>query len=127
MYLVTPTEADQIGCSPSPARCFMASPAAVADLVSVEWYKSQWPSIPDEELDASAVDLPHEAVDGTATSTKVLMHKKRVSRAALAGKEPVAICNTCYHAYKGSRPELSKTALRTEQLLVAWASPPAAS
>ena len=48
------------------------------------------PSIPLEELDASAVEFPHNAVDGKVT---------------------VAICKGCYDAYKSKNPTLSKTAL----------------
>ena len=111
MGLTTPEVPHHGGRSPSPARCFMPNPGAVASLLSVEWYKSQWPSIPPEELDASAVDFPHKAVDDTPTSTKVLMHRKRVSQDALDGKATVAICKCCYNAYKSKNPTLSKTAL----------------
>ena len=92
--------------------CFMKSPAMVAELLSADWYKKEWPLIPAEELDASAVDLPHKAPDGQATTTKVLMHKRRVSRAACEGKEPVWCCAHCYSAYKKEKPtQLAKYAL----------------
>ena len=58
----------------------MKNPAKVAELLSADWYKEQWPRIPPEELDASSVALPHMASDGvTLTATKVLMHKRRSS------------------------------------------------
>ena len=70
---MSPRDPIHAGCPPGPVKSFMQNPRAVAQLLSVEWYKEQWPSIPPEELDASAVDLPFE----------VLMHRKRVSQDAL--------------------------------------------
>ena len=59
----------------------MKNPAKVAELLSADWYKEQWPRIPPEELDASSVALPHMASDGvTLTATKVLMDKRRSYR-----------------------------------------------
>ena len=72
--------------------CFMPTPALVAELLSVEWYKTQWPLIPAEELDASAVDLPHLSVSGEPASSKVLMHRRRVTAARLRGEERVLVC-----------------------------------
>ena len=63
----------------------------MADLLSVEWYKTQWKLIPAEELDASAVDLPHLSVNGEPTSSKVLMHRRRVTDAMLKRR------GTCTH------------------------------
>ena len=112
VYLVTPEIPVCDSSATRPAKCFMPSPGLVADLLCVEKYKSAWPDIPAEELDASAVDLPHLAPDGTPTSTKVLMHRKRVSKAALEGKETVAICQCCFDAYSKRNPRaMSKTAL----------------
>ena len=42
--------------------CTIKSPAAVADLLSVEWYSEQWPLIPKGELEASAVDFPYQCI-----------------------------------------------------------------
>ena len=92
--------------------CFMKNPAMVAELLSADWYKKEWPLIPVEELDASAVDLPHKGPDGQATTTKVLMHKRRVSKAAIEGTEPVWCCALCFGAYKKESPnQVAKYAL----------------
>ena len=72
--------------------CTMPDLAAVASLFSADWYHEQWPLIPKEELDGSAVDFPHEAPDGSRTFTKVLMRRRRIRAAALAGDEPVDVC-----------------------------------
>ena len=92
-------------------QCFMPSPGLVADLLSVEWYKSQWPLIPPEELDASAVDLPHSSVTGQLTCSKVLMHRRRVTAAMLRGEERALVCAGCYEAGGRRNHVLSKTAL----------------
>ena len=39
--------------------CFMKSPRLVAELLAAGAYAEAWPLIPREELDASAVALPH--------------------------------------------------------------------
>ena len=77
-------------------RCSIPSPGEVAKCLSAEWYSKAWPDIPREEIMASAVDFPHLDDDGLAmTSTKVLMHKRRVPDAALQGDVPVCVCRDC--------------------------------
>ena len=82
----------------------------MAELLSAEWYKSQWPLIPAAEIDSSAVDLPHLDANECPTSTKVLMHKRRVPAAALVGAATVKACSDCYNAYSPARPKLCKYA-----------------
>ena len=62
-------------------------------MLSADWYHEQWPRIPKEELEASSVDFPHQDPDGSQTTTKVLMHKRRVSTQALTGDAPVDVCS----------------------------------
>ena len=90
---------------------FMQSPHKVAALLAADWYHEQWPRIPQDELYASAVDLPHKTADGSETTTKVLMHKRRVTRAALRGEDRVYVCETCYDAFRPKTPTLSKFSL----------------
>ena len=89
----------------------MPNPAAVAILLFADWYHEKWPLIPKEELYGSAVDFPHEAPDGTRTYTKVLMHKRRISAAVLAGDAPVDVCEDCKAACWSKHPTLSKWSL----------------
>ena len=44
------------------------------------------------------------------TSTKVLLHKRRVSAAALPGEAKVWVCTTCHEAFWSKKPYLSKFA-----------------
>ena len=77
-------------------RCTISEPKKVADMLSAKWYCDRWPSIPREEVMASAVDFPHPDDDGLSmTSTKVLMHKRRVPEGALRGEVPVCVCSDC--------------------------------
>jgi hypothetical protein len=69
-------------------KCTMQKPAAVADLLSVDWYSKQWRLIPTAELEASAVDFPYQGGDGSWTTRKVLMHKRRVTEEHLTGAAP---------------------------------------
>ena len=78
--------------------CFMARPDKVAQLLDVRVYHEAWPRIPLEELEASAVDLPHKKGLGENTTTKVLMHKRRVSAEALRGESTVCVCDLCHEA-----------------------------
>ena len=90
-------------------KCF--NPAAVTELLSVDWYAKQWPLIPRAELDASAVDFPYQSVDGEWTSRKVLMHKRRVSEEHLHGTAPAKVCEDCHDAFWKTAPTLSKWCL----------------
>ena len=91
--------------------CFMKSPRLVAELLSSSAYAEAWPLIPREELDASAVALPHHDREGQATTTLVLMHKRRVTPASLAGEEPAWVCTDCYNSLKWPKPKMPKYAL----------------
>ena len=92
-------------------QCTIPSKGLVAQLLFAEWCASQWPLIPREELMASAVDLPHEAQDGSCTTTKVLMHKRRVSADALAGTDTVCVCASCKTAVWRQIPLLLRFSL----------------
>jgi len=92
--------------------CEMKNRAAVAELLSVEWYANQWPLIPRPELDASAVDFPYfDSEYGEWTSKKVLMHKRRVSEDHLNGTAKAKVCADCYEAFWKASPTLSKWSL----------------
>ena len=91
--------------------CTMKNPAAVADLLSVDWYSEQWPLIPVAELEASAVDFPYQCEDGQWTTTKVLMHKRRVTKDHLNGNAPAKVCEDCHEAFWKATPTLSKWSL----------------
>ena len=86
--------------------CFMARPDKVAQLLGVHVYHEAWPRIPLEELEASAVDLPHSDGLGGTTTTKVLMHRRRISPEALCGGSTVWVCDLCHDAFKGQFPKL---------------------
>ena len=92
-------------------KCFMRKPEKVAALLDAEKYHEDWPLIPLEELKASSVPLPHKGVDNKPTTTLVLMHKRRVSAAALRGDEPVHVCSLCHEAFEKSNPQLSNCCL----------------
>ena len=91
--------------------CFMSRPDKVAQLLDVRVYHEAWPQIPLAELEASAVELPHSDGLGGTTTTKVLMHKRRVSAASLRGESPVWVCELCYAAFRGQHPKLSEFCL----------------
>ena len=92
-------------------RCFMRRPEKVAELLTMETYWEMWQQIPWVELEASSVPLPHLDPDGNATSTLVLMHKRRVPAEALAGDLPVPTCGLCFEALRGPKPWMPKFAL----------------
>ena len=69
-------------------KCTIKDRAKFADCLSAEWYHKRWPLIPREELMSSAVDFPHEDIDGSQTTTKILLHKRRVPPEALTGGGP---------------------------------------
>ena len=91
--------------------CFMKSPRLVAELLSAAAYAEAWPLIPREELDASAVALPHQDRFGQATTTMVLMHKRRVTQSALDGEATSWVCADCHDSLKGPKPHMPKYAL----------------
>ena len=94
------------------AKCTIPSPSLVADLLDVKWYETEWKLIPREELEASAVDFPHPAEDDSGvTTTKVLMHKRRVPDEALAGEEPVCVCRDCRDALWKRKPTMPRYSL----------------
>jgi hypothetical protein len=45
----------------------ISEPKKVANMLSAKWYCDRWPSIPREEVMASAVDFPHPDDDGLST------------------------------------------------------------
>ena len=89
----------------------MRRPEKVAALLTMETYWEMWPQIPWVELEASSVPLPHLDPYGSATSTLVLMHKRRVPAEALAGDLPVPTCGLCFEALRGPKPWMPKFAL----------------
>ena len=89
----------------------MKNPAAVADILSASRYHDAWPLIPWDHLLASALDLLHLDSEGNQTSTKVLMHKRRVPASALTGDDQVNVCEQCLQAFQGQRPRLSEVCL----------------
>ena len=91
--------------------CTIPDPAAVASLLAADWYHTHWPLIPLEELYASAVDFPHRGPDGSMTTTKALLHKRRVPPEALVGEVPVDVCSDCHAAFWKRKPFLSKASL----------------
>jgi hypothetical protein len=96
------------------AKCTIPSPRLVADLLDVKWYGDAWKLIPLEELEASAVDFPHPTEDDSGvTTTKVLMHKRRVPSEALAGEVPVCVCRDCHDAIWKEEPTMPRYSLQT--------------
>ena len=61
---------------------------------------------------ASATDFPHVDAEGAETSTKILLHRRRVPPGALTGEAPVNVCNDCRTALWAKRPSLPKMADR---------------
>ena len=95
--------------------CFMADPAAVAELLSPERYSRRWRLIPKDGLLASCVDLQLDTDE--ANTTKVLMHKRRVSHEQARGKAAVGVCEDCYEAFRGKYPWLCKYSLANDMWL----------
>ena len=83
----------------------MKKPAKVAEQLSVQRYHAHWRHIPLEHLKASAVALPYIGEDGQPTESLVLMHKRRVTAAALRGEEPVCVCEDCHAEFRKDDPE----------------------
>ena len=93
-------------------KCTIKDRAKFAECLSAEWYQQRWPLIPHEELMASAVDFPHEDADGAPTSTKILLHKRRVPPEALEGTSAVKVCDDCWTAlWKKKPPQVPPMAL----------------
>ena len=86
--------------------CFMQAADKVWKFFSVERYRGRWPLIPEEELQASAVNMGSEESPAWA-----LLHKRRVLEAARNGSEPVPVCDDCFDAFSPLRPWLCKYAL----------------
>ena len=91
--------------------CTIQDRAKFAENLAADWYRQRWPLIPQEELLASAVDFPHLGADGEETTTKILLHKRRVPPEALAGEAPVNVCSPCRTALWAKRPTVPKLAL----------------
>ena len=93
------------------SQCSIRDRAKFAESLSAEWYHQRWPLIPREELMASAIDFPHLTDDGCETTTKVLLHKRRVPPEALAGAKPINACADCRFALWARSPSTPKLAL----------------
>ena len=92
-------------------QCTIQNRRAFAENLSAEWYHRRWPLIPRDDLLASAVDFPHEDAEGEETTTKILLHKRRVPPEALAGEVPVRVCTDCRTALWAKRPTVPRLAL----------------
>ena len=91
-------------------QCFMQSPDAVWQLLSVERYQKRWPLIPEEELLASSVSVYNSSRQKVA----VLLHKRRVDAAMIRGDCPAHVCRDCYYAFVSKQPKLCKFALAND-------------
>ena len=83
-------------CFLAGAQCFMKSPARVVALLDWSVYHAQWPNIPADELQASAVNL---RVGNTSSFALVLLHKRRVSEAQATGGAATFVCLGCRGAF----------------------------
>ncbi|CAK0895070.1 unnamed protein product, partial [Prorocentrum cordatum] len=92
-------------------KCAIKDRAQFADCLSAEWYHQRWPLIPRDELMSSAVDFPHDDCEGSPTSTKILLHKRRVPPEALEGKVPVKVCEDCRRDLWSDHPKVPLMAL----------------
>ena len=92
-------------------QCTIQDRRAFAENLSAEWYHRRWPLIPRDDLLASAVDFPHEDAEGEETTTKILLHKRRVPPEALTGEVPVRVCTDCRTALWAKRPTVPRLAL----------------
>ncbi|CAK0792583.1 unnamed protein product, partial [Prorocentrum cordatum] len=92
-------------------KCTIKDRAQFADCLSAEWYHQRWPLIPRDELMSSAVDFPRDDCEGSPTSTKILLHKRRVPPEALEGKVPVRVCDDCRGDLWSDRPRVPLMAL----------------
>ncbi|CAK0862279.1 unnamed protein product, partial [Prorocentrum cordatum] len=92
-------------------KCTVKDRAQFADCLSAEWYHQRWPLIPRDELMSSAVNFPHDDCEGSPTSTKILLHKRRVPPEALEGKVPVKVCDDCRKVPWSDHPKVPLMAL----------------
>ncbi|CAK0841403.1 unnamed protein product, partial [Prorocentrum cordatum] len=92
-------------------KCTIKDRAQFADCLSAEWYHQRWPLIPRDELMSSAVNFPHDDCEGSPTSTKILLHKRRVPPEALEGKVPVKVCDDCRKVLWSDHPKVPLMAL----------------
>ena len=92
-------------------KCAIKNRAQFADCLSAEWYHQRWPLIPRDELMSSAVDFPHDDSEGSPTSTKILLHKRRVPPEALEGEVPVKVCDDCRRDLWSDHPKVPLMAL----------------
>ncbi|CAK0850189.1 unnamed protein product, partial [Prorocentrum cordatum] len=92
-------------------KCTIKDRAQFADCLSAEWHHQRCPLIPRDELMSSAVDFPHNDCEGSPTSTKILMHKRRVPPEALEGKVPVKVCEDCRRDLWSDHPKVPLMAL----------------
>ena len=101
-------------CFLAGTRCFMKSPAKVVALLDWSVYHAQWPNIPAEELQASAVNL---GVGNTSSFALVLLHKRRVSEAQAKGGAAAFVCHDCRGAFGGQNPRMCKFAIANHMWL----------
>ena len=82
----------------------------------LDWnvYHAQWPNIPAEELQASAVNL---RVGNTSSFALVLLHKRRVSEAQATGRAAAFVCHDCRGAFGGQNPRMCKFAIANHMWL----------
>ncbi|CAK0814408.1 unnamed protein product, partial [Prorocentrum cordatum] len=92
-------------------KCTIKDRAQFADCLSAEWYHQRWPLIPRDELMSSAVDFPHDDCEGSPTSTKILLHRRRVPPEALEGKVPVKVRDDCRRDLWSDHPKVPLMAL----------------
>eukprot|EP00959_Pyramimonas_sp_CCMP1952_P009300 193818-Pyramimonas_sp.AAC.1 len=60
---------------------------------------------------SSAVDFPHDDCEGSPTSTKILLHRRRVPPEALEGKVPVKVRDDCRRDLWSDHPKVPLMAL----------------
>ena len=88
------------------ATCFQ-NVSAVAALLDPEKYIQTWPCVPEAEVRASAVTVHFDG----HLPRKLLLHKRRVSVDAAAGKANVFMCRMCHSNLTKKQPELPSLAL----------------
>ena len=81
---------------------WLQKPSEAWELLSEEMYASRAPLIPRSELIASAIDI-----DGV----RVLLHKRRCSKAACDGDVAVPWCKDCAESLGGQNPVMPRFAL----------------
>ena len=86
--------------------CNFKKPDLVANLLDADKYIETWPCVPSEEVLASSVEI---ALGGAIR--RLLLHKRRVSPAALRGEEAVNMCADCHACLVKAPPEMPTRAL----------------